>query len=111
VHVRGGKVQALGILADVPPCSPELIYASHERGFALASMRSLIRSRYYIQCRPPEWIDTFDHLRCKRWYELPIDSMIAVAPGNEVTNQLPAFAIHSICQPRSVGLNIMDHHI
>jgi len=40
----------LGILADVPPCSEELIYANHERGFALASMRSPTRSRYYIQC-------------------------------------------------------------
>lgn len=40
----------LGILADVPPADHELIYASHERGFALASMRSPTRSRYYIQC-------------------------------------------------------------
>jgi p-hydroxybenzoate 3-monooxygenase len=39
----------LGILADVPPCHHELIYANHERGFALASMRSPTRSRYYIQ--------------------------------------------------------------
>ena len=40
----------LGILADVPPADHELIYANHERGFALASMRSPQRSRYYIQC-------------------------------------------------------------
>ncbi|HEX7694473.1 MAG TPA: 4-hydroxybenzoate 3-monooxygenase [Sphingomonas sp.] len=39
----------LGILADVPPCHPELIYANGDRGFALASMRSPTRSRYYIQ--------------------------------------------------------------
>jgi p-hydroxybenzoate 3-monooxygenase len=39
----------LGILADVPPCHDELIYANTERGFALASMRSKTRSRYYIQ--------------------------------------------------------------
>lgn len=39
----------LGILADVPPCHPELIYANGVRGFALASMRSETRSRYYIQ--------------------------------------------------------------
>jgi len=38
----------LGILADVPPCNHELIYANHQRGFALASMRSETRSRYYI---------------------------------------------------------------
>jgi len=40
----------LGILAEVPPANHELIYANHERGFALASMRSATRSRYYIQC-------------------------------------------------------------
>jgi len=40
----------LGILADVPPVDHELIYANHERGFALASMRSVTRSRYYVQC-------------------------------------------------------------
>ncbi|WP_242120489.1 4-hydroxybenzoate 3-monooxygenase [Sphingomonas lacusdianchii] len=40
----------LGVLADVPPAEHELVYANHERGFALASMRSATRSRYYIQC-------------------------------------------------------------
>ena len=39
----------IGILADVPPCHPELIYANTDRGFALASMRSATRSRYYVQ--------------------------------------------------------------
>jgi p-hydroxybenzoate 3-monooxygenase len=39
----------LGVLADVPPAGAELIYASHPRGFALCSMRSPTRSRYYIQ--------------------------------------------------------------
>lgn len=40
----------LGILVDKPPVSHELIYANHDDGFALASMRSETRSRYYIQC-------------------------------------------------------------
>jgi p-hydroxybenzoate 3-monooxygenase len=40
----------LGMLADVPPVAHELIYANHERGFALCSMRSNTRSRYYVQC-------------------------------------------------------------
>lgn len=39
----------LGIISETPPVSDELIYASHERGFALCSMRSATRSRYYIQ--------------------------------------------------------------
>jgi p-hydroxybenzoate 3-monooxygenase len=40
----------LGVLADVPPVHDELIYANHERGFALCSMRSKSRVRYYVQC-------------------------------------------------------------
>lgn len=51
----------LGILADVPPCNHELVYANHQRGFALASMRSPTRSRCYLQCaaddRVEEWSD------------------------------------------------------
>lgn len=51
----------LGILADVPPVSHEIVYARHERGFALASLRSATRSRYYVQCplsdRPEDWSD------------------------------------------------------
>lgn len=41
----------LGLLADVPPLAHELVYANSERGFALCSMRSAARSRYYLQCR------------------------------------------------------------
>ncbi|MDQ2736245.1 MAG: 4-hydroxybenzoate 3-monooxygenase, partial [Pseudomonadota bacterium] len=40
----------LGVLSDTPPVSHELIYSNHERGFALCSMRSTTRSRYYVQC-------------------------------------------------------------
>jgi len=39
----------LGVLVDEPPAAEELIYANHQRGFALCSMRSPMRSRYYIQ--------------------------------------------------------------
>jgi p-hydroxybenzoate 3-monooxygenase len=59
----------LGILADVPPCSHELIYSGHERGFALCTMRSSTRSRYYIQVPSEEkaeaWSDDafWDELR------------------------------------------------
>lgn len=44
----------LGILAEAPPSSHELIYANHERGFALLSMRSPKVSRLYLQCEPDE---------------------------------------------------------
>jgi p-hydroxybenzoate 3-monooxygenase len=42
----------LGVLADAPPASEELIYAHHHRGFALLSMRSPRISRLYVQCDP-----------------------------------------------------------
>ncbi|SCW45521.1 p-hydroxybenzoate 3-monooxygenase [Rhizobium mongolense subsp. loessense] len=58
----------LGILADVPPVSPELIYANHPRGFALCSMRSQTRSRYYIQCPLDEKIENWGDDRF--WAEL-----------------------------------------
>ncbi|UOB25460.1 4-hydroxybenzoate 3-monooxygenase [Pseudomonas orientalis] len=44
----------LGVLADTPPVHPELVYATHPRGFALCSMRSLTRSRYYLQVSAQE---------------------------------------------------------
>ena len=58
----------LGVLADVPPCAEELIYCNHERGFALASMRSLNRSRYYIQCALDESLEMWPDERF--WEEL-----------------------------------------
>jgi p-hydroxybenzoate 3-monooxygenase len=60
-HERVYPFGWLGVLADVPPVSPELIYLSHERGFALCSMRSAARSRCYLQCELDtdvgEWTD------------------------------------------------------
>ncbi|HSV52329.1 MAG TPA: 4-hydroxybenzoate 3-monooxygenase [Burkholderiaceae bacterium] len=49
----------LGILADVPPVSHELIYANTERGFALCSMRSATRSRYYVQVPTDEKVENW----------------------------------------------------
>jgi p-hydroxybenzoate 3-monooxygenase len=58
----------LGILAEAPPSSPELVYVNHERGFALLSLRSPSVSRLYFQCAPDAdiaaWSD--DHI----WAEL-----------------------------------------
>lgn len=60
----------LGILADVPPCHDELIYANGPRGFALASMRSPTRSRYYIQVPQGERIEDWPEERL--WDELEL---------------------------------------
>jgi len=58
----------LGVLSETPPVSDELIYAQHERGFALCSMRTPTRSRYYIQCRLSERIEEWPDARF--WEEL-----------------------------------------
>ena len=58
----------LGVLADVPPLADELVYANHERGFALCSMRSLQRSRYYVQCPLQDTVEQWSDDRF--WNEL-----------------------------------------
>jgi p-hydroxybenzoate 3-monooxygenase len=58
----------LGLLVDKPPLSSELIYVRHERGFALCSMRSATRSRYYLQCPLEEQVDSWPDE--KFWGEL-----------------------------------------
>jgi p-hydroxybenzoate 3-monooxygenase len=60
----------LGILAAVAPSSEELVYAHHERGFALLSLRSHELSRLYVQCRPDEDIEEWPDERI--WAELQI---------------------------------------
>ena len=58
----------LGILSDTPPVSDELIYVNHPRGFALCSMRSKTRSRYYVQCSLDDKLDGWSDTRF--WDEL-----------------------------------------
>jgi p-hydroxybenzoate 3-monooxygenase len=58
----------MGVLSDTPPVSEELIYVNHERGFALCSMRSPSRSRYYVQCSLSENVDEWPDARF--WSEL-----------------------------------------
>jgi len=58
----------LGVLTERPPVSHELIYANHARGFALCSMRSETRSRYYLQCDVTDHIDNWSDDRF--WDEL-----------------------------------------
>jgi len=58
----------LGILADTPPVHEELVYAKHPRGFALCSMRSPTRSRYYLQVPADEDLEQWSDARF--WEEL-----------------------------------------
>ena len=57
----------LGILSETPPL-PDLVYCNHERGFALASQRNPMLSRYYVQCPLEDSIDDWPDERF--WFEL-----------------------------------------
>lgn len=80
----------LGLLADVPPASEELVYARHARGFALVSMRSRARSRSYIQVpladRVEDWPDDrfYDELRQR----LPQEVAARVTPGPSIEKSI-----------------------
>ena len=80
---EGLSVRLAGRAGEVPPADGELVYANHERGFALCSMRSPTRSRYYIQCRSTKDLRTgattrfWDELRRR----LPARSPTAVTTG------------------------------
>ncbi|MEI9402463.1 4-hydroxybenzoate 3-monooxygenase [Mesorhizobium argentiipisi] len=73
----------LGVLAEVPPADHELVYANHERGFALCSMRSTHRSRYYVQCPLDDQVEAWSDDRF--WDELrrrlPPQTAAAVTTG------------------------------
>jgi p-hydroxybenzoate 3-monooxygenase len=80
----------LGVLADVPPASHELVYSIHARGFALCSMRSLTRSRYYVQCDLEDklgaWPDArfWDELRLR----LPDEVAQCVTAGPSIEKRI-----------------------
>jgi p-hydroxybenzoate 3-monooxygenase len=80
----------LGVLSDTEPVSEELIYVSHERGFALCSMRSRTRSRYYVQCPLSEQLDEWPDERF--WKELarrlPRDAAARLQTGTSVEKSI-----------------------
>jgi p-hydroxybenzoate 3-monooxygenase len=80
----------LGVLADVPPATHEIVYSNHARGFAMCSMRSLTRSRYYIQCASDERLDAWSDARF--WDELrarlPAEVAEAVTTGPSIEKSI-----------------------
>jgi p-hydroxybenzoate 3-monooxygenase len=66
----------LGVLSETPPVSEELIYANHNRGFALCSMRNTNLSRYYIQTPVDDNLETWDDNSF--WEELKINCPIKI---------------------------------
>jgi p-hydroxybenzoate 3-monooxygenase len=93
-----------GVLADVPPVGDELIYANHERGFALCSQRSRTRSRYYVQCgldaKVEDWSDAafWNELRSR----LPDEVALRVTTGPAIEKSIAP--LHSfVAEPLRFG--------
>jgi len=95
----------LGILSDTPPVNPELIYCSHERGFALCTMRSETRSRHYLQVPADE--DVADWSDDRFWSELsrrlPPDAAAGLVTGPRLEMSvapLRSFVAEPMCYGR-----------
>jgi p-hydroxybenzoate 3-monooxygenase len=77
----------LGVLSETPPVNDELIYANHERGFALCSMRNEMLSRYYIQCpldtNVAEWPDDRFWDELKRRLPAQVAASMVTGPSIE----------------------------
>ncbi len=94
----------LGVLARTPPASHELIYANHDDGFALLSMRSPEISRLYVQC-PPD-ADLADWPDARIWEELDArlsrDDGFRLTPGPILQKSVTAMRSF-VCEPMRFG--------
>ncbi len=94
----------LGILAEVPPVADELIYANGDRGFALCSMRSTTRSRYYIQCPRDENLDDWPDDAI--WDELALrigpDTAANLTRGPSIEKSIAPLRSY-VCEPMRYG--------
>lgn len=94
----------LGLLSDTPPAHEELIYSRSERGFALASMRSDTRSRYYIQVpltdTVDQWSDELFWLELKR--RLPKDIAEQIIEGPSLEKSIAPLRSF-VCEPMQYG--------
>jgi p-hydroxybenzoate 3-monooxygenase len=101
-HERDWPFAWLGILAEAAPSSDELIYAHHERGFALQSMRSPEVTRLYLQCDPADELEGWPDERI--WEEL----QLRLASGDFRLNEGPIFE-RGITPMRSFVTEPMQH--
>jgi p-hydroxybenzoate 3-monooxygenase len=90
----------LGILAEMPPASEELIYANDDRGFALLSMRSPTVSRLYLQCAPDEEVENWSDSRI--WDELRTRLHVQV-PGGPVLQKSVTPMRSFVAEPMRFG--------
>jgi p-hydroxybenzoate 3-monooxygenase len=94
----------LGVLSRTKPVSPELIYAHHERGFALCSLRSQVLSRYYIQVplsdTVEQWSDTafWAELKCR----LPAEVAARLITGESIEKSIAPLRSY-VAEPMRYG--------
>ena len=93
----------LGVLSETPPVSHELIYSNHARGFALCSMRSTTRSRYYVQCalddKVEQWSDEAFWSELRRRLDAKAAAELVTGPSIEKS----IAPLRSSSQKRSSG--------
>lgn len=103
-HERVYPFGWLGVLSETPPVSDELIYCKHERGFALASMRSATRSRYYLQVpltdSVEDWSDEDFWTELKK--RLPAEAAAKLVTGPSIEKSIAPLRSF-ICEPMQYG--------
>ena len=92
----------LGILSESPPPDDELIYAYHERGFALYTMRSPALSRLYLQCPPDDDIDNWPDARIWEELQIRIGGTRALAEGRILQKGITPMRSF-VCEPMQHG--------
>jgi p-hydroxybenzoate 3-monooxygenase len=94
----------LGILVDQPPVSEELIYANHQRGFALCSMRSPTRSRLYLQCRLDDHVEDWPDGRFYEELARRLDERAVAALHHEASIEKSIAPLRSfVAEPMRYG--------
>jgi p-hydroxybenzoate 3-monooxygenase len=103
-HERVYPFGWLGLLSDTPPVSHELIYCKSKRGFALASMRSATRSRYYLQVpltdKVEDWTD--DKFWAELKLRLPEDAAQQLVTGPSIEKSIAPLRSF-VCEPLQYG--------
>jgi p-hydroxybenzoate 3-monooxygenase len=103
-HERVYPFGWLGLLSDTPPVSHELIYCKSERGFALASMRSSTRSRYYLQVPLTDTLEqwTDDAFWKELKLRLPEDAAKKLITGPSIEKSIAPLRSF-VCEPLQYG--------
>jgi p-hydroxybenzoate 3-monooxygenase len=103
-HTRTYPFGWLGVLSETPPVSHELIYCKSERGFALASMRSMTRSRYYVQVPTDDKVEAWsdDAFWAELKLRLPADAAAALITGPSIEKSIAPLRSF-VCEPMQYG--------